>query len=107
MVSRVSNTGPTAVWFIILVLSIFMPQTSTKLVGYIAFALFVCLSHFFDMCHDLRTMHAMVLKFSIWMSHEKLGDLYFFLCRQIHPFRVFLFFNILNCILVNKITKKI
>ena len=33
----------------------------------------------FDACHVLWTLQAMVLKFHIWISHEKIDDPYFFL----------------------------
>ena len=37
----------------------------------------------FDACHVLRTQHAKVLKFYIWVPREKIADLYFFLVWQI------------------------
>ena len=40
----------------------------------------VRLSSFFCACHILRTLHARVLKFCIWVPNEKIADPYFFLC---------------------------
>ena len=54
---------------------IFMPPTLKKLVGHIGLPLFVCLlvrsSRFFCACHILQTVHVRVLKFHIWVPHEK------------------------------------
>ena len=36
-----------------------------------------------DACHILRTVHARVLKFHIWIPHGKIADPYFFLVRVI------------------------
>ena len=36
-----------------------------------------------DACHILRTVHARVLKFHIWIPHGKITDSYFFLIRVI------------------------
>ena len=38
--------------------------------------------------HKFRNMYANVLKFQIWIPHEKIGDSYFFLIRTISHFRV-------------------
>ena len=59
---------------------IFMPPTSKKLTGHIGFGLcvrpsvrpFVRLS---------RTVHARVLKFHLWIPHEKIADTRFLLIR--------------------------
>ena len=67
---------------------LFMPPTSKKLrvifvVGLsvrVAVRAFVTL---FDACHILRTVHARVLKFCIWIPHGKIADQYFFLVRVI------------------------
>ena len=34
----------------------------------------------FCACHVLRTLHARVLKFYLWVPHEKIADPYFFSC---------------------------
>ena len=39
-----------------------------------------------DACHILRTVHARVLKFHIWIPHGKIADLYFFSCPSCLPF---------------------
>ena len=36
--------------------------------------------------HILRTVHARVLKFHIWISHGKIADPYFFSCSSYLPF---------------------
>ena len=60
-----------------------MPPTSKKLEGHIALG---CLSvhpfvTLFDALHKFRTVNATVLKFLIWIPHEKIADAYFFLDR--------------------------
>ena len=35
--------------------------------------------------HNFRTMYANVLKFHIWIAHEKIGDLYFFFLSELSP----------------------
>ena len=68
-----------------------MPPTSKKLEGHIASGLFVrpsvrpsvCPSVFpfvtlFDAYHNFKTVNATVLKFHIWIPHEKIADTYFF-----------------------------
>ena len=42
--------------------------------------LFVRSSSFFCACHILRTLHARVLKFYIWVPNEKIADPYFVSC---------------------------
>ena len=37
-------------------------------------------------CHILLTMHAMVLKFHIWIPHGKIADPYFFFLSELSPF---------------------
>ena len=39
-----------------------------------------------DACRILRTVHARVLKFHIWIPHGKIADLYFFPCLNYLPF---------------------
>ena len=36
-----------------------------------------------DACHILRTVHARVLKFHVWIPHGKIADPYFFLVRVV------------------------
>ena len=56
-----------------------MPPTSKKLEGHIASGLLVCpFITLFDAKHNLRTVNATVLKFHIWIPHEKIADTYFF-----------------------------
>ena len=38
-----------------------------------------------DACHILRTVHARVLKFHIWISHGKIADPYFFFLTELSP----------------------
>ena len=52
-------------------------------VGWAYWFAFVCLSvspfvMLFCACHILQTMHVRVLKFHIWVLHEKIADQYFF-----------------------------
>ena len=58
-----------------------MPPTSKKLEGNIASGLFVRPSvTLFDALHNFRTVNANVLKFLIWIPHEKkLLRIFFFL----------------------------
>ena len=70
-----------------------MPPTSKKLMGHTAFGLFfipcLCLSCFlmhavsYELCNGV---HARVLKFHIWIPHEKIADLYFFSYLSCLPF---------------------
>ena len=39
-----------------------------------------------DACHILRTMHARVLKFHIWIPHGKIADRCFFFLSELSPF---------------------
>ena len=39
-----------------------------------------------DACLILRTVHARVLKFHIWIPHGKIADPYFFSCPSCLPF---------------------
>ena len=39
-----------------------------------------------DACHILRTVHARVLKFHIWIPHGKIADPVFFSCPSYLPF---------------------
>ena len=60
-----------------------MPPTSKKLEGHIASGLFVRPSvrpfvTLFDALHNFKTVNATVLKFHIWIPHEKIADTYFF-----------------------------
>ena len=48
------------------------------LLGRSSFHPFVML---FDALHNVRTVHTTVLKFFIWIPHEKIADRYFFLGR--------------------------
>ena len=47
---------------------------------HLSIRLFVRSSSFFCACHILRTLHARVLKFYIWVSNEKIADPYFVSC---------------------------
>ena len=59
-----------------------MPPTSKKLEGHIASGLFVRpFVTLFDAEHNFRTVNATVLKFLIWIPHEKIADMFFFLDR--------------------------
>ena len=60
-----------------------MPPTSKKLEGHIASGLFVRPSFrpfvtLFDAEYNFRTVNATVLKFLIWIPHEKIAVTYFF-----------------------------
>ena len=46
---------------------------------HLSIRLFVRSSSFFCACHILRTLHARVLKFYIWVPNEKIADPYFYL----------------------------
>ena len=53
-----------------------MPPTSKKLMGHIGFGLSIQVSvhacvRLKHACHILRTVHARVLKFHIWIPHGK------------------------------------
>ena len=75
---------------LIIALSLIMPPTSKKLEGHIASGLFVRPSGpsvrpsfrpfvtLFDASHNFKTANATVLKFHIWIPHEKIADTYFF-----------------------------
>ena len=62
-----------------------MPPISNEIDGAYYFA-FICPSahlsirQAFYACHILKTLHARVLKFYIWVPNEKVADLYFFSC---------------------------
>ena len=67
------------------------PSTSKKLEGHTAFGLSIRDSvhpsiTLFDACHILRTVHAGVVKFYIWIPDEKIADRYFFSCPSYVPF---------------------
>ena len=47
---------------------------------HLSIRLFVRSSSFFCACHILRTLHARVLKFYIWVPNEKIADPYFVSC---------------------------
>ena len=67
-----------------------------KLMGHIILPSFVHPSvcefvKLFCACHILRTLHARVLKFYIWVPNEKIADSYFFflvllVCLELCPF---------------------
>ena len=61
------------------------PQFRMKLMGHISLPSFVhptvCpFIKLFCACHILRTLHARVLKFYIWVPNEKIADPYFVSC---------------------------
>ena len=60
-----------------------MPPVSNEMMGHIMLPSFVHPSvcpfvMLFCACHILRTLHARVLKFYIWVPNEKIADPYFF-----------------------------
>ena len=62
-----------------------MPPVRMKLMGHIILPSFVHPSvcpfvKLFSACHILRTLHAKVLKFYIWVPSEKIADSYFVSC---------------------------
>ena len=64
-----------------------MPPILNEIDGACYFA-FVCRSicpfvKLFCACRILRTLHARVLKFYIWVHNEKIADPYFFLVRHV------------------------
>ena len=68
-----------------------MPPTSKKLTGNTGFRLSVCLSvcpfvTLFDLCHILRTVHARVLKFHMWISLGKISCPLFPFLSELSPF---------------------
>ena len=66
---------------------IIMSPTLKKIVGHIASGLSVCsLVMLSGALYNFRTMYANVLKFHIWIPHEKIGDPYFFLTQNYLPF---------------------
>ena len=83
-----------------------------KLMRHIILPLFVhpsvCLFvKLFCACHMLRTLHARVLKFYIWVPNEKIDDPYFFflvrhVCLELCPFEKKSELN-----LVSKISRKV
>ena len=82
-----------------------------KLMGHIILPLSVCLSvcpfvKRFSACHILRTLHARVLKFYIWVPNEKIADRYFFSCPAC-LFRVMPLCKKSELNLVSKISQKV
>ena len=63
---------------------LFMPPTSKKLWEHIGFRLCVC-----PCVPSLKTLHARVLKFHIWIPHGKIADPYFFFLSELSPFLEF------------------
>ena len=82
-----------------------------KLMGHIILPSFVHPSvcpfvKLFCACHILRTLHARVLKFYIWVPNEKIADSYFFSCLAC-LFRVMSLSKKSELNLVSKISWKI
>ena len=74
-----------------------MPPDSNEIdkAYYFAFIhLYVCLSvcHAFLCMPYLKTLHARVLKFYIWVPHGKIADVYIFSCPACLFFMFFFFF---------------
>ena len=73
-----------------------MPPVSNEIDGayYFAFVFRPSICPFvklFSACHILRTLHARVLKFYIWVPNEKIADPYVFflvlhVCLELCPF---------------------
>ena len=61
----------------------------------------------FDALHNFRNMHATVLKFLIWIYHEKIADTYFFSLQDYAPFLSYGPMKKDGCNLVNKISQKL
>ena len=63
-----------------------MPSVSNKfdeayyLPSFVRLSVCPFVEAFFCVCHILRTLHARVLKFYIWVPSEKVADLKFFPC---------------------------
>ena len=85
-----------------------MPPTPKKLGGHIALGLSVrpFAHHTFVTSHIFGTMYVRISKFHICIAYEKLADLYFFFCSELHGGVMPLFrLGILaNEILVSKIS---
>ena len=61
----------------------------------------------FCACHILRTLHARVLKFYIWVPNEKIADPYFFFLSGIFVFLELCPFEKNQNYLVSKISQKV
>ena len=61
----------------------------------------------FDAEHNFWTMHARVLKFHIWILHEKIADLYFFSHQDYAPFLSYGPLKKYRWNLVSKISQKL
>ena len=80
-----------------------MPPTSKKLVGHIASGAFVTL---FDAYHNFRNVHATILKFLIWIPHEKIAERIFFFSAGLCPYPELLSFEKnMDTILLSKYLK--
>ena len=76
-----------------LISNLIMPSTLKKMVGHIAFGFCVCASvtlFFYASC-NIGTVHTRVLKFHIWIPHEKIADPYFFFSELCFFLELFLF----------------
>ena len=60
-----------------------------------------------DACHILWTMHGRVLKFHIWILHEKITDPYFFSCPSYLLFWSYALLKSSRWNLVSKISRKL
>ena len=86
-----------------------------KLMGHIILPSFVrpsvrlSLRHAFFVCacHILRTLHIRVLKFDIWVPHEKIADPYFFFLSGIFVFLELCPFEKSELNLVSKTSRKV
>ena len=68
---------------------------------------FVCVSDtLFDACHILRTVHARVLKFHVWIPHGKIADPWVFFCPSCLPFWSYASLKKSEWNLVSKISQK-
>ena len=61
----------------------------------------------FDAQHNFKTMNASVLKFHIWIPHEKIADTYFFSWQDYAPFLSYGPLKKYGCNLVSKISQKL
>ena len=61
----------------------------------------------FDAQHNFKTMNATVLKFHIWIPHEKIADTYFFSWQDYAPFLSYGPLKKYGCNLVSKISQKL
>ena len=52
-------------------------------------------------------MHVRVLKFHVWITHEKIADTYFFPCQDYAPFLSYGLLKKYGWNLVSKISKKL